>query len=108
MDVVFVRIGTARLGPGVLSEVLPCLHERETSGYGDDCIERIPSDTPSVAMLRIRSARPVIDLVLPDIPDVELLRNACDRFSTQAFLLVVAPVRLPRGTGSAVNPLAIF
>jgi hypothetical protein len=47
-------------------------------------------------------------LVLLDNPNVEVLRQACMKHNRQQFLLLVAPLRIPGATGSAVNPLAVF
>jgi hypothetical protein len=47
-------------------------------------------------------------LAMLDNPDVELLRAACERNGRQVFALFVAPRRIQGGTGSAVNPIAVF
>ena len=36
------------------------------------------------------------------------LREACARHRRWEFLLAVAPLRVDRGTGSPVNPIAVF
>jgi len=118
-DAVFIRIGMTHLEtaegplnddvrPGVLSEVLPWLHEREVALYSGDCIERLPSDLPSGALPLHQIGQAAMGLAILDVPDLEVLRDACERFGSSTFLLMVAPLRLPGGTGSAVNPLAIF
>ena len=43
-----------------------------------------------------------------DCPDLEALAAACAKNGRSDFLLVVAPLKIPGGTASAVNPLAIF
>jgi hypothetical protein len=45
---------------------------------------------------------------LIDNCDFTDLAEACARFDTWEFLLIVAPLRLPRGTASPVNPIAVF
>lgn len=47
-------------------------------------------------------------LVLLDHCAVEALARTCQRLGRFAFLFVAAPLPLPGGTGSPVNPLAIF
>ena len=40
--------------------------------------------------------------------DPEALAEMCARLRRWEFMLVVAPLRVPNGTGSPVNPIAIF
>jgi len=47
-------------------------------------------------------------LLLLDCPDLEVLRQAATRSGTSEFLLVIAPLWIQRGTGSPVNPVAVF
>ncbi len=39
---------------------------------------------------------------------LEDLAAAADRLGRAVFMLAIAPLRLKRGTGSAVNPIAVF
>ena len=43
-----------------------------------------------------------------DYPEVTTLRAMCAAEGTQAFVLTCAPLAIPGGTGSAVNPIATF
>jgi len=43
-----------------------------------------------------------------DDMDPEALAETCARLNRWEFMLVVAPLRVPAGTGSPVNPIAIF
>ena len=47
-------------------------------------------------------------LCLLDYPEVTTLRAMCAAEGTQAFVLTCAPLAIPGGTGSAVNPIATF
>ncbi|MDB5059810.1 MAG: cyclase, partial [Chloroflexi bacterium] len=47
-------------------------------------------------------------LMMLDCTDMEVLRAACARHQRSTFMLSAAPLRIPGGTGSPVNPLAIF
>jgi hypothetical protein len=47
-------------------------------------------------------------LCVLDCVDTETLRALCAEEGSSEFVLVVAPLRLPGGTASAVNPLAVF
>lgn len=84
------------------------LHDREVAVYGGDCVELMPYPSDVIRMPLHHIGMPFMGLCLLDWPEVEELRDACERHSRWEFLLTVAPVRLPRGTGAAVNPLCIF
>jgi hypothetical protein len=47
-------------------------------------------------------------LVLLDCPRIADLVAACAELGTAEFLLSVAPLRIPGGTGSPVNPICLF
>jgi kynurenine formamidase len=118
-DAIFVRSGIgqdrrwfdpATIGgrPGVLPEAIPWLYEKGVALYSGDCIERLPQagDTGDMPLHEIGLAS--MGLAMLDNAKVEVLREACARHLRSHFLLVVAPLRVPGGTGSAVNPLAVF
>jgi kynurenine formamidase len=93
---------------GVLPDVLPWLRDRDVAVYAGDCIELRPSGYPRVTMPLHQVGLVAMGLCILDSPDVEALRRACDEEGRADFLLVIAPLRIAGGTGSAVNPLAIF
>lgn len=93
---------------GVLPDVLPWLRERGVAVYSGDCIERRPSGYPRVPMPLHQIGLAAMGLCILDVPDVEALVSACRQEGRAEFLLIAAPLRVPGGTGSAVNPLAIF
>jgi kynurenine formamidase len=94
--------------PGVLPEVIPWLHERQVAVFSGDCIERLPSigDAGDLPLHEIGLA--AMGLAMLDNSNVEALRTACQMYGRAEFLLMVAPLRIRGGTGSAVNPLAVF
>jgi hypothetical protein len=47
-------------------------------------------------------------LHLLDYLDFEDLLALCQELRRWSFLCVLAPLRLPSGTGSPINPIAIF
>jgi kynurenine formamidase len=47
-------------------------------------------------------------LHLLDNLDLETLAQACKEESRWSFLLTIAPLRVEGGTGSPVNPVALF
>ena len=51
---------------------------------------------------------PYMGMPILDNADFEALAAACAAANRWAFQFVVAPLVIPRGTGSPVNPLAIL
>jgi len=47
-------------------------------------------------------------LVMIDNPDIEELNAYATRTGRYEFLLTCAPLRLPGGTASPINPIAVF
>ena len=84
------------------------MHRREIALFGGDCVEKLPSgDVRHPAPLHeIGLAR--MGLVLVDHIAVEDLSQACVAEKRWEFFFAVAPLRIPKATGSAVNPLCIF
>ena len=118
-DAIFVRSGQAlrerRDGPigegpreGLLAEAVPWLHEREIAVYSGDCIERMPSGYERVPMPLHQVGMVAMGLAILDCADCERLAEACRARGRATFCLVVAPLRVPGGSASAVNPLALF
>jgi kynurenine formamidase len=93
---------------GVLPDVLPWLHSRDVAVYAGDCIEVRPSGYARVTMPLHQVGLVAMGLCILDVPDVEALAVACREEGRSEFVLIVAPLRVPGGTGSAVNPLAVF
>jgi kynurenine formamidase len=118
-DVVFVRTGMERMEQeqglqdvypraGMHAECAEWMHRREAAVYGGDCIEKLPYPSE-----RFTSAFHMIVLVsmgLPilDWPALTELAQTCGRLQRWEFLLTTAPLRLPGGTSSPLNPLCAF
>ena len=118
-DAIFVRVGLGAREAvegeenpssraGLMAECLPWIHEREVAVYSGDCIERMPSVYPLVPMPLHMIGLVAMGLVMLDNPDVECLAEAARTASRSEFLVTCAPLRIPGGTGSAVNPIAVF
>jgi len=56
----------------------------------------------------VHGAIATLGLALVDMALLEPLATACREEGRWEFLLVVSPLNVPGGTGSPVNPLAIF
>lgn len=118
-DVVLVRAGiNARedeLGVDVIDQraglspaCVRWLHHNESAVYGGDCFERIPLPYPTKPWAFHQIAQASMGLVLLDNVAVEELARVCAIEERWEFQYVIAPLRLPGGTGSAVNPIAVF
>jgi kynurenine formamidase len=94
---------------GLHPSVMKLLHDRKIAAFlpdGDG--ETVPSpvegvDIP-VHVLQIAA----MGLACADSLQLEELLKACEEENRWEFMAVVAPLRLPGGTGSLVNPIAIF
>lgn len=118
-DVVIVHTGLeareAVQGPedpedraGLDAACLPWLWERDVAVYSGDCIEAIPQPYLRIPMPLHQIGLAVMGLVLVDCPTLVELVAACRRFGRHDVLFIAAPLSLPGGTGSPVNPIAVF
>src|SRR6185503_4807483 len=118
-DAIFVRTGMERMEAeqgeqdiypraGLHAECAEWMHNRQVSVYGGDCIEKLPSPsesfTSAVHMIVLAS----MGLPILDWPALTDLAATCERLQRWDYLLTTAPLRLPGGTSSPINPLCIF
>ena len=92
---------------GVLPEVVEWLWQRNVAVYSGDCIEQRPTSYERISMPLHQIGLARMGLWILDCPDLEVLAAACRRNGRSDFLLIVAPLKVPGGTASAVNPLDI-
>ena len=118
-DAVVVHVGLERReaaeGPedpssraGLDLSAVEWLHDHEVAVYSGDCIERFPEEAGPVPMPLHQIGIARMGLVLLDAPTLTGLLAACERHGRHVFMLTVAPLVVVGGTGSPVNPLAIF
>ena len=118
-DAIFVRTGMERMEAelgeqdiypraGMHAECAEWMHTRQVSLYGGDCIEKLPypseSFTSAIHMIVLAS----MGLPILDWPSLGELAATCERLRRWDYLLTAAPLRLPGGTASPVNPLCLF
>lgn len=84
------------------------MHRREVAVYSGDCIERFPSEDDAVPMPLHQIGIARMGLVLLDCPTLTELVTVCTELGRYEFLLTAAPLVVEGGTGSPVNPLAVF
>lgn len=124
-DAVLLRTGRwarrAAVGPGGGSgfdaSFLPFLADRDVALLGSDTaseVGRVPGCTsydPSPTMCWIpvhKFALVARGMNLFDNLDLEAAAETAARLNRWEFLLVAAPMRVPNGTGSPINPVAVF
>jgi kynurenine formamidase len=120
-DVLLVRTGHARrldeLGPwdttvskaGLHPTAATFLAERQVAAMGSDGNnDTIPSAIEGVPYPIHVLAINAMGVHLLDYLRFEDLARHCERSARWTFLFVAAPLRIPGGTGSPVNPIAIF
>jgi kynurenine formamidase len=118
-DAIFVRTGMERMEAelgeqdiypraGLHAECAEWMHTRQVSVYGGDCIEKLPypseSFTSAVHMIVLAS----MGLPILDWPALTELAATCERLGRWDYLLTTAPLRIPGGTSSPINPLCLF
>ncbi|WP_371673735.1 cyclase family protein [Streptomyces sp. NBC_00289] len=90
-------------------DVMPLLAERGIAligGDGDSDVRPSPVEglhSPVHALALTAMGVPLLDNL-----DLEALSTACAEAGRYAFLLTVAPLNIPGGTGSPVNPVAVL
>ncbi len=119
-DVLYVRTGyrarlpngpTVRFAPrpGLHASCLPWLYERQVAVVAADvATDVVPHDYADLGMPVHTVGMWAMGLWLLDNCDHEALGDACKTLSRWSFLTVIAPLVLADGTGSPVNPIAIF
>lgn len=94
---------------GIMPDAVRWMHEREISVYTGDCVDAFPNPYGARYAIYFHAlALAAMGLVLLDIPALEPLVELCDTLDRSDFLLTMAPLRIKGGTGSPVNPIAVF
>jgi kynurenine formamidase len=120
-DVLLVRTGHAvrrsELGPwnpdevsaGVDLSCFPWLHARGVAVLGSDAdTDARPSPVEGVHTPAHALAMAAMGMPLLDNMDLDRVAATCAEEGRWEFQFIAAPLRLPGGTGSPINPLAIF
>ena len=91
------------------ASVMPFMAERDIALLGADSVHEAPDSVPGLGFNPIhRFAIVARGMNLLDNLDLEAAAETAARLNRWEFMLVIAPLRVPGGTGSPVNPLAIF
>ena len=120
-DVVFIRTGrwarraevgpwpVAELAAGLHASTMPWLKSRDVSFLGSDSSSDVaPSQVEGVRLPVHMLAIVAMGVDIFDNMDLEALAETAAELNRWEFALVAAPLVVERGTGSPLNPLAIF
>jgi kynurenine formamidase len=120
-DILLVRVGhqrrrkecgawdAAATRAGLHPSVMPLLAERQIAVLGSDSNnDTAPSVADGVEFPVHVLAINALGLLLLDYLQFDELVPLCEEAGRWSFLCVIAPLRLPTGTGSPVNPIAIL
>ncbi|MGA2275133.1 MAG: cyclase family protein [Bryobacteraceae bacterium] len=120
-DVVLIRTGRwarrAKLGPwdigakaaGLYASCAGWLHARDAAVLGSDFASDVmPSGVDGVPMPIHQLALVAMGMPILDNCDLEALSETAARLRRWEFLIVAAPEPVPGGTGSPINPVAVF
>jgi len=120
-DIVLVRTGLVRrlaeLGPWETTRSKPGLHPRAMPYFAERLVAAIgcdgnsdtaPSTTEGIDYPIHVLALNAMGVYLLDYLQLEAVSAACERAGRWEFLFVTAPLRVKGGTGSPVNPIAVF
>jgi len=94
---------------GLHPETMLMLHQRKVAAFfpdGDG--ETVPSNVEGIAYPIHALQIAAMGMACADSLQFEELVRVCEEEKRWEFMVVAAPLRLPRGTGSLFNPIAIF
>jgi kynurenine formamidase len=115
-DAMFLRTGRwmrrAKVGPflplaGFDPSFLPFLKDRDVALLGSDTTQDVGT-LPGVLIPIHKFAMVARGMNILDNMDLEALAETAARLKRWDFMLVVAPTPVIHGSGSAINPIAIF
>ena len=94
---------------GLHVDTIPLLHERKVAAFlpdGDG--DTVPSNVEGVGYPIHALQISAMGMACADSLQFEELAKVCEEENLWEFMVVASPLRLPNGTGSLFNPIAIF
>jgi kynurenine formamidase len=94
---------------GLHVDAISLLHERHVAGFlpdGDG--ETVPSTVDGILYPIHPLQITAMGMLAADSLDLEDLAEACAAEHRWEFMVVLAPLRIPRATGSPFNPIAVM
>lgn len=115
-DILLVRTGRwARRAAGETGNAgmdasfLPFLADRDVALFGSDTAHELGENIPGLDVTVIHKFAVVArGMNLFDNLDLEAAAEMAARLNRWEFLFTATPVRVPKGTGSPINPVAVF
>ena len=95
--------------PGLYPDCLEWIHERKIALIASDCAHDVLPSAFKKENIPIHvGAEVYMGLLLLHNLQLNVLRQTCKALSRREFFMVVAPLKIPGGTASPVNPVAVF
>lgn len=92
--------------PGLHASCLPFIRENDIAVFGGDMEDSAPNDYG--LLFTIHSIIFTFGVPMVDNSTLKRLAEVCDEEGRYEFMLTINPLLLKGGTGSAVNPIAVF
>jgi kynurenine formamidase len=103
------RLGAVGGTAGFDASFLPFLKDRDIALLGSDTAHEVPNNIPGLNLTVVHKFTIVArGMNLLDNLDLEAAADTAARLRRWEFMLMVSPIRIPKGTGSPINPLAVF
>jgi len=103
------KLGAAGGTAGFDASFLPFLKDRDVSLLGGDTAHEVPNNIPGLNLTVVHKFAVVArGMNLFDNLDLEAAAETAARLKRWEFLLTASPIRVPKGTGSPINPIAVF
>ncbi len=97
------------MAPGLHASVLPWLKQRDVAILGSDAVSDVlPSGVEGVTQPIHQFTLVALGMPLFDNLDLEAVAQEAAKRGRWEFLVTAAPLAVEHGTGSPINPLAIF
>ena len=98
--------GTVQTQPGLHASCLPFVRDNDISVLGWDMMDALPQD--SGVPWNMHAVIFTYGVALLDNSLLQPLAEACAEEDRYEFMLCISPLKIVGGTGSPVNPIAVF
>ena len=100
---------TGREAAGLDNNVIPWLKERDVAVAGWETPGYAPQPEGDLTRTALHNfALTILGIQILDRADFQALANAAAERNRWEFMVTIAPLAIPNGTGSPVNPIAMF
>ena len=94
---------------GFDASFLPFLKDRDVAILGSDTAHEVTDNIPGLNVTVIHKFTVVArGMNLLDNVDLDAVAETAARLKRWEFMVVISPLRVPKGTGSPINPIAVF